>query len=128
MASANESTEGTLLRLTAGRNTWKDPVLAVAATAITLSGAQTVDGVALVAGDRCLVAGQASGAANGIYIVTAGAWRRAADLAIDLHARPGMTCLVLTGTTYARSLWAVTTPSSGSISLGVTSLTWTQIV
>ena len=126
MASANESVEGTLLRLTAGRNTWKDPVLAVATAPITLSGEQTVDGVALVAGDRCLVAGQASGAANGIYVVTAGAWRRATDLAIDLHARPGMSVRVLDGSN--AGLWGLSSPTDGSITLGTTALEWALVV
>jgi hypothetical protein len=34
---------------------------------ITLSGTQTVDGVALIAGDRCLVKNQTTGANNGLY-------------------------------------------------------------
>lgn len=44
-----------------------------------LSGAMTIDGVALVAGDRVLVKDQATASQNGIYVVAAGAWGRAAD-------------------------------------------------
>lgn len=52
----------------------------VATTAnITLSGLQTIDGVALAAGDRVLVKDQAAAAANGIYVAATGAWARAAD-------------------------------------------------
>lgn len=52
----------------------------VATTAnIALSGTQTIDGIALVAGDRVLVKDQSSAAQNGLYVVSAGAWTRTAD-------------------------------------------------
>ncbi len=46
---------------------------------IALSGEQTVDGVALVAGDRCLVKNQTLPKQNGIYVVDSGAWSRSTD-------------------------------------------------
>lgn len=46
---------------------------------ITLSGAQTIAGVAVVAGNRVLVAGQTNAAQNGIYVAASGAWSRATD-------------------------------------------------
>lgn len=46
----------------------------------TLSGTMTIDGVALVAGDRVLVKDQSTASANGVYVVAAGAWSRAADM------------------------------------------------
>ncbi len=49
------------------------------ATIATLSGPMTLDGVALVAGDRVLVKDQTTAAQNGIYVVAAGAWARSAD-------------------------------------------------
>lgn len=49
------------------------------ATIAALSGPMTIDGVALVAGDRVLVKDQATASQNGIYVVAAGAWGRAAD-------------------------------------------------
>jgi len=48
---------------------WKQPVLAATTANITLSGAQTIDTVAVVAGDRVLVKNQTNQANNGIYIV-----------------------------------------------------------
>jgi hypothetical protein len=39
----------------------------------------TLDGVALVAGDRVLVKDQTTAGQNGIYVVAAGAWARSAD-------------------------------------------------
>jgi hypothetical protein len=46
----------------------------------TLSGAMTIDGVSLVAGDRVLVKDQSTASANGVYVVAAGAWSRAVDM------------------------------------------------
>lgn len=57
----------------------KAPVQAVSSAALTLSGEQTVNGVAVTAGDRVLVKDQADATANGIYTVSTSAWLRAAD-------------------------------------------------
>ena len=45
----------------------------------TLSGTMTVDGIALIAGDRILVKDQTTSSQNGVYVVAAGAWTRATD-------------------------------------------------
>ena len=58
---------------------WVNPVRAATTANITLSGEQTVDTVELVAGDRVLVKNQSTTSQNGIYVVDAGAWVRAAD-------------------------------------------------
>lgn len=58
---------------------WKNSVQAIALTNIVLEDAQTIDGVALVAGERVAVAGQTDASENGIYVVAAGAWTRAVD-------------------------------------------------
>jgi len=51
------------------------PNVRVATTAnITLSGAQTIDGVAVVAGDYVLVKNQTNATNNGFYLAAAGAW------------------------------------------------------
>jgi hypothetical protein len=46
----------------------------------TLSGAMTIDGVSLVAGERVLVKDQTTASANGVYVVATGTWARAADM------------------------------------------------
>lgn len=52
----------------------------VATTAnISLSGEQTIDGIAVVEDDRVLVKNQTSSVDNGIYVASTGDWRRAAD-------------------------------------------------
>jgi hypothetical protein len=97
----------------------------VAATTvnITLSGAQTIDGVALIAGDRCLVKNQLTAADNGIYLVAAGSWTRAADM--DTWAEvPGAFTFIEQGTLYADTGWVCTSNAGGTI--GVTAITWVQ--
>lgn len=58
---------------------FKVPCRVATTAAITLSGLQTIDGVALAAGDRVLVKDQASSADNDIYVAATGAWVRAKD-------------------------------------------------
>jgi hypothetical protein len=57
----------------------KAPVKAVSTANLTLSGEQTVGGVAVVEGDRVLVRAQSTGSQNGIYVAKATAWVRAKD-------------------------------------------------
>jgi len=59
---------------------WKKAVEAATTANITLSGTQTVDGVALSAGDRILVKDQSDATENGIYVVAASGWSRADDM------------------------------------------------
>jgi hypothetical protein len=59
--------------------TWKAPVAAATTANITLSAPQTIDGVAVVAGNRVLVKDQTTASQNGVYVVAAGAWTRATD-------------------------------------------------
>jgi len=57
----------------------KEAVRAATTANITLSGAQTIDGVSIVAGNRVLVKDQTLTENNGIYVAAAGAWSRATD-------------------------------------------------
>jgi hypothetical protein len=57
----------------------KSPCRVATTAAITLSGLQTVNGVALADGDRVLVKDQADTTTNGIYVASTGAWSRAVD-------------------------------------------------
>jgi hypothetical protein len=58
---------------------WASPCRVATTANITLSGAQTIDGIACVADDRVLVKNQTLPAENGVYVVASGAWSRAAD-------------------------------------------------
>ena len=96
----------------------------VATTAnITLSGTQTIDGVAVAAGDRVLVKDQSTQSTNGIYVAAAGAWSRSSDMDVWTEF-PGSFFFVEQGTTNADSGWVCTVDQGGT--LGSTSVTFQQ--
>jgi hypothetical protein len=93
---------------------------------ITLSGAQTLDGISCVAGDRVLVRHQSPASGNGIYIVRSGAspaWTRADDFDAPSEAR-GAFVFVQQGTTWADTGWVVISDSIATI--GTDDINWTQ--
>lgn len=94
----------------------------VATTAnITLSGAQTIDGVSVIAGDRVLVKNQSTPAENGLYLCASGSWTRATDM--DSWAEvPGAWVVVQEGTTNADTAWLSSANQGGT--LGTTAITW----
>ncbi len=79
---------------------------------ITLSGTQTIDGVAVEAGDRVLVKEQTDASENGIYVAAAGAWARAADADGNPNGEvtSGMYTFVEQGTTNAGQGYVLITP------------------
>jgi hypothetical protein len=89
----------------------------------TLSGTQTIDGVALAAGDRVLVKNQTSAAANGIYAVATGAWTRVADANVWSEL-PGAFVLIEQGTVNGDTGWVCTADPGGT--LGTTAIGWNQ--
>lgn len=101
-------------------------VRAASTGALTLEDEQTVDGVALVAGDRILVKNQVAGATNGIYVVADGPWSRAADFDASAEAVPNLQVAVSEGTTLADTLWQMT--NNGVPVLGTTALVFAQVL
>jgi len=102
---------------------WKKAVRAATTANITLSGAQTIDGVSVVAGDRVLVKNQSTGSQNGIYVAAAGSWTRATD-ADSGSELVNAACYVSEGTTLADTQWVCST--NATITVGSTSLTFAQ--
>jgi hypothetical protein len=100
---------------------WKEPVLCATTANITLSGTQTIDSVAVVAGDRVLVKDQSTAANNGIYVVSAGAWTRAVG-ADDYAEYEGAVVFVISGSGNAGTTWYCSAQPGGT--LGVTALNW----
>lgn len=103
-----------------------DPKQSVAAATtgnVSLSGTGTYDGVALSSGARLLVKNQTTASENGIYIVGAGAWSRAADLDSGIEF-PGAFVFVEQGTTQADTGWVCT--SDPPVAVGTTAITWAQ--
>ena len=101
----------------------KASVRAMTNANITLSGAQTIDAVALIAGDRVLVMGQTATATNGVYVVAAGAWSRATDLD-TWNELVSAYVFVEEGASFADSGWLCTVNPGGTI--GTTPVTWVQ--
>ena len=101
----------------------KASVLAATTGNITLSGAQTIDGVSIVAGDRVLVKNQTTQADNGIYVAATGAWARSADANTYDELISAYT-FVEEGTVNADSGFVCTVNKGGT--LGTTPITWSQ--
>lgn len=104
--------------------TLKQPVRAATTANITLSGAQTIDGVSVIAGDRVLVKDQSSGATNGIYVAASGSWARSTDADVSAEVLSGLTVFVTEGTTNGDKQFSLTT--NAPITLGSTALVFAQ--
>lgn len=96
------------------------PCKAAAASNIVLAGLQTVSGVELVAGDRCLVTAQTAASENGIYTVVGGSWSRATDF----NAGSDVTTGAIVSTTESQEIWQVS--FAGTFSAGTTELVWVR--
>lgn len=101
----------------------KASVKAATTANITLSGAQTIDGVSIVAGDRVLVKNQTASQNNGIYVAASGAWARSSDADTWAELVSAYT-FVEEGSTYADTGWVCTVNAGGT--LGTTPITWSQ--
>lgn len=99
----------------------KSPVKVATNANITLSGAQTVNSVAVVAGDRVLVKNQDTGTENGIYDVASGAWTRAKDWNASEDVVNGVQVL-----DYTNNVVFIVS-FSGTFVLGTTSPTFTNL-
>jgi phage-related tail fiber protein len=89
----------------------------------SLSGTMTIDGVALLAGDRVLVKDQTTQSQNGIYLVAAGAWTRSLD-ADSWAELPGAYVFAESGTVNADMGYVCTVDAGGT--LGTTAITFQQ--
>src|SRR3990167_1327102 len=98
----------------------KAPVKVATTANITLSGEQTIDGVAVTAwpgygvssqieDDRVLVKNQTTQTANGIYQVRTTTWSRAKDFDSGSDFTKGTLIPVKSGTANANTYWRVTT-------------------
>ncbi len=123
-SSAQEAATKAYVDSVAQGLTVKEAARGASTANLTLSGEQTVDGVALVAGDRILVKNQSTGSQNGIYVVASGAWSRSSDANENGEIASGMYVFVSSGTTQANTGWSLTT--TGSITIDSTSLAFTQ--
>lgn len=121
-ADSHAATKGYVDSISQGLH-WKDSVKVATTANITLSGTQTIDGVAVVADERVLVKNQSSGAENGIYLCKAGAWERAADMN-ESDEFSGSAVFVQQGSVNADSGYVCT--NDGAVTVGSTAITFAQ--
>jgi hypothetical protein len=109
------------------------PVLTPAACITTanvssLSGLGTYDGYTLQNGDLVLLTGQTTASQNGLWLTPSsgtGAWARPTEFSSGAVIK-GRTVLVMNGTVYANTQWALDTPTAG-ITIDTTSQTWKSV-
>jgi hypothetical protein len=83
----------------------------------------TVDGYTLANGDLVLLTAQSTASQNGMWSVpSTGAWTRPTEFATGTVIK-GRTVLVMEGTVYANTQWALDTPTAG-ITIDTTAQTW----
>jgi len=119
---SDAATKGYVDALAQGIDAKASVVVATTAN-ITLSGAQTIDGISIVAGDRVLVKDQSTASNNGIYLCATGSWTRTTDADTYAELVAAFT-FVEKGTTNADSGFICTIDAGGT--LGSTSITWAQ--
>lgn len=102
----------------------KESVRVATTENITLSGAQTIDGVSVVAGDRVLVKNQTTASENGIYVAASGAWSRAEDADEPAELNAGTFVFVEEGTTNSDSGFVVS--SNNPVVIGTDPMNWVQ--
>ena len=110
---------------------WKTPVRVATTANITLSGTQTIDGIAVIANDRVLVKDQTTQTQNGIYTVTnvgsgAVAWvlTRATDFDSVAQMVRGQTIEVHSGTINGVTIFMLT---SNVTVVGSANITFNEI-
>jgi hypothetical protein len=104
----------------------KAPCVAASTGNLTLSGEQSVDGVALVAGDRVLVKDQTDATENGIYAVALSNWEREPDFDGPDDVAGGTKIPVNQGTQNFNTIWGVT--NVDDITVGTTEITFGNFV
>ena len=122
-ATADAATKGYVDSVSQGLDV-KDSVKVATTANITLSGTQTIDGVAVSADERVLVKDQSTASQNGLYLCKASTWTRTDDLAAGANAA-GMFTFVEQGTVNADNGFSCTS-NSGSAVVGTNNLVFSQ--
>ena len=104
----------------------KTPVLCATTGPITLSGLQTIDGVAVPANARVLVKDQVNAKQNGIYQASTGPWTRPRDVDKSESFIAGTQVYVAQGALNQTMVYVVTT-SADPIVVGATAITWAPL-
>lgn len=100
--------------------------LATTGSNITLSGSQTIDGVATATDDRILVKDQTDSTENGIYSADTGDWTRTTDFDGQYDATGGTLVFVNQGSVNSHTGWMVF--ADGAIVIGTDDVVFTAVV
>ncbi len=124
------SNAGSFLTTDGTNTSWAVPgvktvLCATTANLTSLAGTTTIDGVAVVAGNRVLVKDQTTSADNGIYIVAAGSWARADDASTAAEIA-GSFVNVQSGSANGGTQYVTTFKSTDTV--GVTAMAWNSVV
>ena len=122
-ATTDAATKGYVDSVSQGLDV-KDSVKVATTANITLSGTQTIDGVAVSADERVLVKDQSTASQNGLYLCKASTWERTTDLATGANAA-GMFTFVEQGTVNADNGFTCTS-NTGSAVVGTNNLVFAQ--
>lgn len=106
MSVVNNRTGNTALQ----GGTFSPVRVATTGSNITLSGLQTIDGVALIDGDRVLVKDQTDARTNGIYAAQSGLWLRTTDAISNVQFFSGMAVTAALGVINASQTFLCTCP------------------
>jgi phage-related tail fiber protein len=87
---------------------WKQPARVATTGSIAHSGLLTVDGVTLLAGDRVLDKDNSTATLRGVWVAASGSWSRATDFDESADLFDGAAVFVGEGSTYAGTLWQLT--------------------
>lgn len=104
---------------------YKAPCRVATTGNITLSGAQTIDGVSVAVNDRVLVRAQTNSVDNGIWIVSTGAWTRARDFDSNRDITKGTRVTVTDGAALAGREYQVT--SANPVGVGSDNITFAVV-
>jgi hypothetical protein len=129
-AATDAATKGYVDSVSQGLD-FKSSVRLASTSNVTLASGfengDTIDGVALVTGDRILIAGQSSAAENGIYTVNvSGAPTRATDADASGEISVGTVMYVEAGTANGGQLWVCTATGATPWVPGSSTSTWTM--
>ena len=102
---------------------FKIPVKVATTANLDLDGTETIDGIAVVAGDRVLVKNQTAPSENGIYVASTGAWSRADDSTTQTGI-VGCLVHVIVGTANGGTSFVNT--NTGPVVVDTTSITYAE--
>ncbi len=106
----------------------KSPSYVASTANITLSGAQTIDGISVGSCQRVLVKAQDDAKENGIYISDSSTWIRAADADGNRDIKPGTLIYVDRGTQFGQTFWVANSSSTAiDVVIGTDNIVLSQV-